>query len=226
MLSSNWMLGSLRSRFFLAVVSVLGLQAAASRMVNIQERELPNPGLHELPMTLGVWHAASEGALEQAVSEYLRPDEYIIRDYVDQKSGEGINFFVAYFKSLQNNYGPHSPSVCLPGNGWLERASSIQSVEVPGRGQPIRVNEYVMERSNQRILVLYWYQNNRDVWAEEFRAKLRLLPDLIRYKRSDVSLVRLIIPLHGSLSATERTNSLQFTRLVFPALVQRFAAGD
>ncbi len=50
----------------------------------------------------------------------------------------------------------------------------------PGRAAGIPVNKFVLEKAGQHILVLYWYQNDRNVWAEEFQGKLRLLPDLIQ----------------------------------------------
>jgi Protein of unknown function (DUF3485) len=81
-----------------------------------------------------------------------------------------------------------------------------------------------MEKSNERILVLYWYQNDRNAWAEEYQGKLRLLPDLIRYRRSDVSLVRLIVPMGSSTLDTELASSVQFTQRLFPLLEQHFAS--
>jgi hypothetical protein len=81
-----------------------------------------------------------------------------------------------------------------------------------------------MEKSSERILVLYWYQNDRDVWAEEYRAKLRLLPDLIRDRRSDVSLVRLIAPMRGATPDKELASCKQFTDRVFPLLAEHFAS--
>lgn len=210
------------SGILVAVCLILVLQAGASRMLNIQERDSPIPGLHQLPMQLGNWNAIGEGSLESAVTEYLKPDEYILRDYVAKNGAAPISLFAAYFKSLQNTYGPHSPRVCLPGSGWLERSSSIESVQVPGRATGIPVNEYVMEKAGDRILVLYWYQNDRNIWAEEFQAKLRLLPDLIRYKRSDASLIRLVTPIQGTSAGKELADCTEFTRLLFPELVERF----
>lgn len=81
-----------------------------------------------------------------------------------------------------------------------------------------------MEQGNQRILVLYWYQNDRDVWAEEFHAKLRLLPDLIRYRRSDVSLVRLVTSISGTAPDRELAECARFTQRMFPLLQQHFAS--
>jgi len=62
------------------------------------------------------------------------------------------------------------------------------------------------------------------VWAQEFHAKLRLLPDLIRYRRSDVSLVRLITSIPGTTSDHELDNCLRFTGQMFPLLAERFAS--
>ena len=84
------------------------------------------------------------------------------------------------------------------------------------------MNEYVLEKSGQNILVLYWYQNDRHVWAEEFQAKLTMLPDLLRYRRSDVSLVRLVIPMGGQTWERELTTGAEFTKLAFPTLVEHF----
>jgi EpsI family protein len=132
--------------------------------------------------------------------------------------------FVAYFKSMQNSEGPHSPRVCLPSAGWLVRSSEILPLPVPGPSGTIPVNRYVMERSGDRILVVYWYQDTHDAWAEEFQAKLKLLNNLIRYRRSDVSLIRIITPVNRTTAGNEFATCVGFTRQMYPALVERFNA--
>lgn len=211
---------------FLPVCLILALQASGARLLSMPEGDFPIPNLRQLPLALENWKAPSEQALEADVTAYLKPDDYILRNYVDTTAGSSISLFVAYFKSLQNVYGPHSPRVCLPGSGWLVRSSALPSIHVPGRTDPIPVNEYFLEKSDDRILVIYWYQNNRNIWAEEFRAKLTLLPDLIRYRRSDASLVRVITPVSSADGGKEREQALQFTRSMFPLLVERFKATD
>jgi EpsI family protein len=114
----------------------------------------------------------------------------------------------------------------LPGSGWLVQDRTIINLTVPGREAGIPVNKFVLEKSGQHILVLYWYQNDRNVWAEEFQGKLRLLPDLIKYKRSDVSLVRLVEPLRGDDASRGLTDLTQFTKLVFPALAEDFRRAE
>ena len=217
-------MGSMSKGLFFSVCLIFAMQAAASHLLSISERNLSIPALRELPLEFGAWKASGDQTLERGVTEFLRPDDYILRDYGDERAGTSINLFVAYFKSLQNTYGPHSPRVCLPASGWLVRSWKVSTMEVPGQTGGIPINEYVLQKSGNNILVVYWYQNDRHVWAQEFQAKLKLLPDLIRYHRSDVSLVRLVIPLRGETWSTELSTCAEFTKLLFPSLTERFGS--
>jgi EpsI family protein len=210
--------------WFLAICLILAVQAVASRRLDVVERDLPLPGLHSLPFQIGNWQAGEERALSPSEAETLRPDEYILRDYGSQDGQKPINLFVAYFKSLQNTYGPHSPRICLPGSGWLVRSAKTTNVKIANRPEGMPVNEYVMEKGPDQIFVVYWYQNNRSIWADEYWEKLRMLPDLLRYKRSDVSLVRLVTPLGGSTPEKELANCLNFTNQVFPLIAGRLGS--
>jgi EpsI family protein len=226
MLKDTGLLRSALTGSFLAAGLLLVAQAAAMHMLSLPERDLPTPALGNLPAQFGQWKLQDEEALEPAVQEYLKPDSYVLRNYGNRAGNGSINLFVAYFKSLQNSYGPHSPRVCLPGSGWLIRSSRIRPLPVPGRADGIPVNEYILEKNETRILVLYWYQNDRNIWAEEFKAKLTLLPDLIRYRRSDVSLVRLVEPLRGETAGETLAECQEFARLIFPSLADSLRKGD
>jgi EpsI family protein len=208
--------------WMLPAVIILAAQGAALHVLSIPEKGAIIPQLANMPEQLGSWKTISEQALDPAVEEYLKPDSYLLRDYSNGENGGAINLFVAYFKSLQSGYGPHSPSVCLPGNGWLVRERTILNFEVPGRDTAIPVNKFLMEKAGQHILVVYWYQNDRNVWAEELQGKLRLLPDLIKYKRSDASLVRLVQSIAGEDDDEALAESRRFTKLLFPALADDF----
>jgi EpsI family protein len=223
-MSSFKLAGPARWGLLLGAALILVVQAGMSRMLKIDEQTIGLPGLHSIPFELGPWQSSAEQPMDAVTMAFLRPDEFISRDYVDAQKGAEVGLFVAFFKSLQNTYGPHSPKICLPGSGWLVTSEKVVHIPVPGRPGGIPANQFTMEKSNQRILVLYWYQNDRDVWAEEYHAKLRLLPDLIRYRRSDVSLVRLVAPMHGFTPENELASSKEFTERIFPLLAEHFAS--
>lgn len=215
---------SVSAGLVLVLSLLLVMQAGASRMLTFDEVNLSIPRLHDIPPVVAKWNADGEQSLDAGIVNYLKPADYILRDYSSSAGKAPVNLFVAYFKSLQNTYGPHAPRICLPGSGWLETSSQVTSLTVLGRTEGIPANQLTYEKAGQRILVLYWYQNDRSIWAEEFRAKLRLLPDLVRYHRSDVSLVRLVAPVHSATAAAELTDCEEFARMLFPSLVERFNA--
>ena len=205
-----------------ALTAILGLQLAGAYALTRGERPPASPELGALPHEIGAWTLAGEQAMDPAVVAYLRPDNYIDRDY-QGGAAPRINLLVAYFKSLKSGYGPHSPAVCLPGAGWMAKQAEVIQLSVPGPLKEIPVNQYVLEKDKQNLLVLYWYQNDRRIWAEEFRAKLFMLPDLLRYHRSDVALVRIITPLDIDALAGTKARLAEFVRLMFPLLAAQFS---
>ena len=216
---------ALPSKLALTIASILVLQMAAMFGISMSERALAPPELHTLPADIAGWKMTGEQSLEPTVVEYLRPDDYVMRDYLRGDRRASMNLFVAYFKSLRSNYGPHSPRACLPGSGWLTRSLTTMTLTVPGRPEGVTVNRYVLEKGGRQILVLYWYQNDRRIWADEIQTKLHLLPDLVRYRRSDVSLVRVITSLPDSHSIDAPLEySVEFCRALLPLLIERMAA--
>ncbi len=193
-------------------------------MLTINEKVLGVPELQQVPDRIGTWALTEETPLDPEVAAYLRPDDYIQRGYHSAQPDSSISLFVAYFKSLQSSYGPHSPRACLPGSGWLVHLWQVIGLPVSDNRETVPINEYVLEKNGQKILVLYWYQNGRRVWAEEFQVKLHLLPDLLRYHRSDVSLVRIVETIGPDTSFDQALRqAMSFAHTLYPVLVQRFA---
>ena len=217
---------SIAGGLLIPVALILAVQTAAPHYVSIHETEFIPPALHEIPYDVGPWHARGDQTLDKDVTEYLRPDEYVLRNYVHETSGTTVNLFLAYFKSLKNAWGPHSPSICLPGAGWLIQSFTQPSLDVPEPSKSLPVNKFILEKSGEEILVLYWYQNNRRIWADESEGKFRLLRDVVRYRRSDISLVRLVMPLRKGDTDAQYAKAVNFAQTVFPMLVDKFAASN
>jgi EpsI family protein len=100
--------------------------------------------------------------------------------------------FVAWFQSQRaGSSQPHSPKVCLPASGWIPEISGEITLDTAGGA--IRVNRYIVVNRGQRDVVLYWYQGPRRVTAGEWEAKLWLIADALRDKRTDTALVRVVV---------------------------------
>jgi EpsI family protein len=91
------------------------------------------------------------------------------------------------------------------------------SIDVPGRSAPIVVNRYIVARGDQQSVVLYWYQSHDRIIASEFSAKFWLVSDAIRFRRSDTSLVKVVVPVRSD-AARAVESAVDFVKVAFPAL--------
>lgn len=169
------------------------------------------------PTGLGEWHG-KPSALDASTEQFLGLTDYILSDYA-KADGRAVNLYVAYYASQRNGLSPHSPSVCIPGNGWqitnLERtsfASSDAKVSMP-------LNRVVIARGENKQIVYYWFDERGMKIANEYVSKLYLLRDAMFENRTDGALVRLTTPVYPGEKEIDADMRLQaFMKIVVPSL--------
>lgn len=164
----------------------------------------PSPPLAGLPARIADWTMVREGVVEKEVQEVLKADDTLTRWYSGPQ-GAVASLFIAAFRTQRDGKAPHSPKNCLPGAGWIQVVNDTQNVSVPGLAAPIEVNRYVVQKGESRSLVMYWYQSRDRAVASEYKAKVYVVADAMRYNRTDTALVRVIVdvPPGTSLEAAE-----------------------
>lgn len=183
----------LRNKFLGVLTGVLLIQAALFYFAARGERVPSTAPLLGFPRTLRTWVAVEDGVIPQDELDVLKADDTMIRVYA-RPTGEASSLFIAFFKTQRAGQSPHSPKNCLPGSGWQPSESGRVDVPIPG-GDPIRVNRYLVTKGDSESLVLYWYQSQGRVIADEFAARFYLIEDSIRKHRSDTALVRVVVPV-------------------------------
>ncbi len=210
--------GFLRSKYSRILTGILILQAVLFYTLSHGEAvPIPRP-LSEFPARVGDWNLAAEGVIEKEVLDVLKADDTLNRLYAKGNSGTAANLFVAYFTTQRTGRAPHSPKNCLPGTGWVPSAAGVVSVPLPGQPEPIQVNRYVVTRGDQKSVVLYWYQTRDRVVASEYKAKIYLVLDSIRYRRSDTALVRVVVPFEGNREEQATATAVDFVQSFFGPL--------
>jgi len=212
----------LRGKYARIVTVVLILQGIVFYAVALRAETTPAPPpLVSLPPNLDGWQMYKDVQIDQETLDVLRADDTLNRVYLSPQRDSSAFLFVAFFKTQRTGQTPHSPKNCLPGNGYEPLESGTISVTVPGRSQPIAVNRYLTARGDERSVTLYWYQSHDRVIAGEFTAKLWLIIDSIRYRRSDTSLVKVVIPVRdGNADAATKT-AVEFVKAVFSPLARQ-----
>lgn len=204
-------------RLRILVPLFLGAQAVLVHWAGTRESPPAGPGFARLPVQFAGWKMLREDPLDGAVVSDLRADELVSRTYVPTAGGSPANLFIAWYRTQRAGARqPHSPQVCLPGAGWTPRSTG--EVALATAAGPISVNRYVVTNHDERAVVLYWYQTPRRVMAGEWAAKFWLVPDAILYRRTDTSLIRVVVwSTHtGDEAATAAASA--FARDLYPVL--------
>jgi EpsI family protein len=154
----------------------------------------PRASLSSLPLQMDGW-TGTDDALDQQTLDILGPGEFLVRDYDSASQPQPfVNLYIAYFPTQRAGDTIHSPNHCLPGAGWIPISREVVQLTRPD-GSSFPVNRYVISKSGDRQLVLYWFQAHGRAVASEYWAKYYLVSDSIRMNRSDGALVRLMTPM-------------------------------
>jgi len=210
------------NRYARVLTAVLLLEATAFYAIasRSERASLVSP-LTLFPPALGGWTLARDVPIEKEVQDVLRADDTLNRVYVNSSQTDYAFLFIAYFKTQRYGQAPHSPKNCLPGAGWEPVETGRQTIEVPGWSAPIEANRYVVEHGDDKSVVLYWYQTHNRIIASEYWAKFWLVVDSIRYRRSDTSLVKIVVPVRNNDIAAATAMGVQFVRALFPSLLRQ-----
>lgn len=203
------------------LTAVLLLQLAGSSALARKEFVPSPPPLSEFPTTLGPWQFAREYKIEDEVLAVLRADDTLNRLYTLSADTVPANLFIAYFRSQQDGKAPHSPKNCLPGGGWTPLRNTQIQVDVPGETESIPMNQYVVQHGDQVSVVLYCYMSHGRVVASEYKAKIHLVLDSIRWNRSDTALVRVVVPATPTTIEENTKLGLNLFRSAYPELRRR-----
>jgi EpsI family protein len=206
-------------RFFLAagLVALTALLLQARSRVEVLPAREP---LASFPAQLGDW-TGQDFSLDTETLAVLGPGDFLVRDYRDPSANSRLPYadlFIAYFPSQRAGDTIHSPKNCLPGAGWAPEENDTVSLDVPGHVS-FPANRYVISKSGDRKLVLYWFWAHDRGVASEYWAKFYLVKDAIRMNRSDGALVRITTDMLPGEAAESAQRRLQpFTSHLLPLL--------
>jgi EpsI family protein len=184
---------------FWALVVVLVLGGVAVNFLEvIGEARVPRRALAEFPKEVGGWKQAGPDARFDAATEaVLRADDYVTRDYT-LADGRYVSLYVGYYATQRAGATYHSPLNCLPGSGWKLTEPATVEIKPADGSPPFEANRYIIQNGTTRQLLVYWYQGRGRAVANEYWDKVYTVMDSVRRRRSDGSMVRVLVPVGGS----------------------------
>jgi exosortase D (VPLPA-CTERM-specific) len=202
----------------LACLTLLGLTGLFAHLVSSRHETIPDRAAFvQFPAQFGGW-AGRQSALEPEIEGYLGLTDYVLSDY-SRSDGRAVNLYVAYYASQRDGASPHSPQVCVPGNGWEITQFERTTYHLPRSDTVIPLNRAVIEKDSTRQVMYYWFEERGRRVASEYLSKWYLLEDAIFRNRTDGALIRLTSPIYPGEEATDVDRRLQaFTRDLVPRL--------
>jgi EpsI family protein len=206
----------MNNKYMRALTVLIVVQAALFYTASRGESTpLPLP-LADMPADFGGWKLGEVGVVDDETKAVLKADDLLTRGYYGP--GGVANLFIAYFKSQRTGQSPHSPKNCLPGSGFQPVDAETGRIDVPVGDKSIHINKYVVARGDNEDVVLYWYQSQGRVIADEFAAKFYLIEDSIRKHRSDTALVRIVVPVKGVTREQAIATAVRFAQAAYPVV--------
>lgn len=177
--------------YLCSVALLIPVAFTSTLMVERAELSPPRAMFVDFPMQLDGWQGTSL-TLEKQSIDTLRFDDYVLADY---RFGDGqlVNLYSAYYRSQKKGQSVHSPQSCLPGGGW--EISSFKRMNLPassGMVRPLRVNRALIQKDDQKQIVLYWFKQRDRILSNEYLVKLYLFWDALSRGRTDGALVRIV----------------------------------
>ena len=201
--------------------AVLLLVVATATLTRAAHPEAPpvRAALGVLPYQLATWTGRDAPALDAETVRVLAADAYLTRRYTGA-AAVPVDLYIAYYGRQQPGVSIHSPLNCLPGTGW-EPLDVVTRDIARADGAPGHVRRLVVRKNLARAVVLYWYSIHGRMLAGEVASRLWLLHDSVRLRRSDATLIRIVVPVSDDgpdgVDAAER-QGLAFTRDLLPFL--------
>lgn len=143
--------------------------------------------LERLPLTIGEWVGEPGPSFDPEVLGVLRADDHVNRVYY---SDAVAALFVGYYRSQRFGATMHSPLNCLPGAGWQPVRAERLALGTSGTA-----NQVLIQKGEERQIVVYWYQSATRVEGSEYWSKIHLVTDAVTTRRNDAALVRVIAPV-------------------------------
>jgi exosortase D (VPLPA-CTERM-specific) len=190
----------------------------ATLFVSTRQEILPQRSpFAAFPTELAGWRGKPT-SLDTETRTGLGMTDYILSDYVNADR-RPVNFYVAYYATQRSGISPHSPSVCIPGNGWQILEFERTSYTVPQSNLSLPLNRVLIGRGSERQLVYYWFDERGTKIANEYISKLYLLRDAMFRNRTDGALVRLTTAVYPSETEKDAEKRLQaFIQVLMPSL--------
>lgn len=135
--------------------------------------------------------------LDPGIEKVLDASDYMSLALPSVGGAPPTSLFIAYYASLTEGTGVHSPEVCLPGGGWeiAQITPTVVSVDTATGVREVTLNRAIIQNGQSQQLAYYWFDRGGDQLTSDWKLKFRAIVDRALTGHNDGALLRLITPI-------------------------------
>lgn len=183
---SNW---QTKPTVIFLLVNLFVASLISSPFFQREDVIVDNKSLTQFPSMLGQWRA-SESRLPPSIEAVAGASEYYYGDYLST-SNDKVNLYIAYYRDQKKGAAPHSPTVCIPGDGWIITSDEPVSIKSKS-GKIYEVSRLIITKDKHTIVTYYWLKQGNKIFRQQFMARLNLIWFAIKESRADAALIRMV----------------------------------
>jgi EpsI family protein len=146
------------------ILAAYGVSYLLEAATEPPEVEQPNWSLRDLPFQLGGWRG-EDTEMDPLIATATGANVIVNRIYRDE-SGNAVSMHTATFLDPAGGVF-HSPLNCYLASGWKKTDETREPVKVAD-DLSIVVSVTTWEKSDERIMVVYWYQLGQHLLYQRF----------------------------------------------------------
>jgi len=205
-------MNSTRIRRRIVTVIVLTVLTTAAVQYVHRIEPLTNEKLFDFPLQIGEWRGR-DIPMEEWVFESLETDYAILRDY-SLRDGNVVNLAVVWYDDKEIAF--HAVEACLGGVGNKVKEKSQQVVA--HKDESLMLGKLLVERSDQRLLVLYFYVSDGYVSPSQIEVRKHVLFRRLMMQRASAALVRIMISVNTDVQISQAVLE-RFVQETYPMLI-------
>jgi len=179
---------NLSTKPFYGVLVLLCLATFVIKPLGLKKDFIPSrKSFAEFPLQFSNWQGVKTN-LDTKTITFLGLSDYALINFTNNEH-KTINFYSAYYQTQKHGAVPHSPKLCIPGDGWEIQAMTTENYE------GLSFNRVLIQKQENKQLVYYWYKQRDKTLANEYYLKWNTFIGILESKRSDGALIRLTTDL-------------------------------
>ncbi len=184
--SQNW---QNRTSVKIMLGSLIVAAIASSPIAERKSATIVIKPLSSFPEMLGQWRA-NQSRLPASVVESAAASDYYNGTFTSP-TNKKINLYISYYEDQKLGPAPHSPTLCIPGDGW-KIMSNEPFLLKSKKGASIEVSRLIITKGEHTIITYYWLKQGSNIFRQQFMARLNLIWFAIKENRADAALIRMV----------------------------------